>query len=61
MPASSRDAEIESQKALEQGGGERHRIDRRLMWIEYITPKKRKSKLRDRGARRPFQLDRDDR
>ena len=60
MPANSRQSELDSQRALEEGGGERHQSERRPMWIEHITPKKRQSKLRNRSGRRPFQLDQDD-
>jgi hypothetical protein len=58
MPTSSRQSEIDSQKAFEEGGGARHQLVRRTMWIDYLMPKKKKSKLRSRGQRRPFDLDR---
>lgn len=59
MPASSRQSEIDSQKAFEDGGGARKRIVRQTMWIDYLMPKKKKSRVRGRGQeRRPFDLDR---
>ena len=58
MPASSRQAEIDSQKAFEKGGGSRNQTVRRTMWIDYLMPKKKQSKLRGRDQRRPFDLDR---
>ena len=61
MPASSRQSELDSRKAFEEGGGQRRKASRQPMWIETLRVKTQQSKLRDRGRRGPFDLDRSDR
>ena len=56
MPASSRDSELHGRETLEKGGGARRKVERQKLWVDYLLPKKKKSKLRGRDQRRPFDL-----